>query len=154
MYTKSGAEKGVWKVPIEGGDPVRLSDTAGSSPSATSPAVSPDGKWIAYSYYDPKATPQRGVAIVELEGGRPVKDLDISTRSLRWTPDGRSLLYIKNDGGVSNLWEHPIAGGTPTQITHFSSDEITDFDVSPDGKRVVMELARVTSDVVLIRDVR
>jgi hypothetical protein len=55
---------------------------------------------------------------------------------------------------VSNLWSQPIAGGTPKQITHFNSEEITDFDLSRDGKRLVM--SRVTSQqyMLLIRDLK
>ena len=54
VYTKWGAEKGISKVSIEGGDPVRLNDAA-----AHSPVISPNGKWIAYSYWDKKATPKQ-----------------------------------------------------------------------------------------------
>ena len=68
--------------------------------------------------------------------------------------DGRSLLYTKDTDGVVNIWSQPIAGGTPRQITHFKSDFIFAFDLSRDGKKLVMEWGHETSDVVLIRDVR
>jgi eukaryotic-like serine/threonine-protein kinase len=148
VYIKWGPEQGIWKVPIEGGNPVRLNNA-----EAHSPAVSPDGRWIAYSYSDPLAVPTRGVAIMPFEGGT-TKRLEISPQALRWDPDGRSLLYTKNEGGVENIWRQPIAGETPKEITHFSSDLIFYFDVSRDGKRLVMDRGRVTSDVVLIRDVK
>ena len=80
--------------------------------------------------------------------------LDIATDWLGWDTDRHSLLYIKNEGGVGNLWRQPIARGTPEQITHFSSDSIFGFDVSRDGKSLVMNRGRLTSNVVLIRDVR
>ena len=47
LYSKVGPEKGVWKVPMEGGNPVRLSDR-----DAHRPAISPDGTMIAYAYKD------------------------------------------------------------------------------------------------------
>jgi Tol biopolymer transport system component len=149
VYTKSGAENGIWKISIEGGDPVRLNDAA-----ANSPAVSPDGKWIAYSYQDKNATPKQGVAIMAFEGGSPTRRVDISTDLFRWAPDGRSLLYIKNEGGVSNIWSQPIAGRTPRQITHFKSDLIFSFGISGDGKRIVMSRGTMKEDVVLIHDLR
>ena len=37
-YTPSGAGEGIWKVPIEGGDPVRLID------AEAEPTISPDGR--------------------------------------------------------------------------------------------------------------
>jgi Tol biopolymer transport system component len=153
VYGKWGSEKGVWKVPMEGGNPVRLNDA--EFDENISPTISPDGKMIAYSYEDPSANPPRGVAIMAFEGGPPTKRFDIpQSRGFRWTADGRSFLYEKNEGGVSDLWSQPIAGGTPKQITHFNSEEITDFDLSRDGKRLVM--SRVTSQqyMLLIRDLR
>ena len=41
-----------------------------------------------------------------------------------WAADGRSLLYTKNEGGVDNIWNQPIFGGTPKQVTHFNSEQI------------------------------
>jgi Tol biopolymer transport system component/predicted Ser/Thr protein kinase len=149
VYVKWGQEQGVWRVPVEGGDPIRLNDV-----DAGHPAISPDGKWIAYTYRDKNATPTHGVAIMKWEGGRPTMYLDIATDWLGWDTDRHSLLYIKNEGGVGNLWRQPIAGGTPEQITHFNSDLIYFFDVSRDGKSLVMNRGSLTSNVVLIRDVR
>jgi eukaryotic-like serine/threonine-protein kinase len=149
VYTKSGAEKGIWKVPIEGGDPVRLNDT-----QANSPAVSPDGRWISYSYQDKNATPQQGVAIMAFEGVAPTRRVDIPTELLRWAADGRSLLYTKSDGGVDNIWSQPVTGETPKQMTHFNSEKIGSFDLSRDGKRLVMSRGTMKQDVVLIRDLR
>jgi len=155
---KFGTEKGVWKVPMEGGNPVRLSDA-----EADHPIISPDGKTIAYSYEDPSAHPPEGVAIMAFEGGPPTKHIDIfstfgtwSTGTwFLWGTDGRSLLYTKNDeGGVDNIWSRPIAGGTPKQITHFNSEGISSFDLSRDGKRLVMSRGTSKQDVVLIRDLR
>ena len=44
-------------------------------------------------------------------------------------------------GGVSNLWSQPISGERPKQITHFNSLLILDFDLSRDGKELVMTRA-------------
>lgn len=96
------------------------------------------------------------------EGGAPTKHIDIfstfGTSSqgtwFLWGTDGRSLLYIKNEGGVNNIWSRPIAGGTPKQITHFNSEGISSFDLSRDGERLVMSRGRRKKDVVLIRDVK
>jgi serine/threonine protein kinase len=149
VYAKRDAEKGIWKVSIEGGDPVRLTDTEGYSPM-----ISPDGRWIAYPYEDKNAAPKEGVAIMSFDGGSPTKRFDIPREWFRWDASGRSLLYAREEGGVGNIWRQPIEGGKPTQITHFVSDLIYSFDVSRDGKRLVMDRGRTTSDAVLIRDLR
>ena len=134
---------------MEGGNPVRLNDA-----EAEYLNISPDGKMIAYSYEDPSANPPQGVAIMAFEGGPPTKHFDILSwmEWFRWGTDSRSLLYTKNEGGVDNIWSQPIAGGTPKQITHFNSELISSFDLSRDGKRLVMSRGTRKLDVVLIRD--
>ena len=148
VYAKFEAEKGIWKIPAEGGASIRLNDA-----QAGQPAVSPDGRWIAYSYRDEKAIPTHGVAIMSFEGGPTTKRFDLP-RPFRWDADSASLLYTRNEGGVENIWRQPIAGGRPTQLTRFKSDLIPGFDISRDGKRLVLQRERITSDAVLIRDVK
>ena len=84
----------------------------------------------------------------------PTRLLDIHEGWLGWTPDSRSLLYSKTEHGVSNLWSQSIAGGPPKQVTHFNSDLINSFDLSRDGKRLVMDRLTESSHVILIRDVK
>jgi Tol biopolymer transport system component/predicted Ser/Thr protein kinase len=148
IYMKSGSETGIWKVPIEGGDPVRVNSTA----HALYFAVSPDGKMIANDYDNDAGG--RGVEVTPLDGGTPAKRLDIPTGTIRWTTDSRSILYIKNEGGVSNLWSQPISGEPPKQISHFNSLLIRSFDLSTDGKQLVMDRGTANRDVVLIHDLR
>lgn len=142
----------LWKVPINGGNPVRLTDFT----SAT-PIISPDGKQIACSYLDFKAKPTRQlVAIIPFEGGQPIKTFDIVMRPLRlrWTPDGKALIYNQTRAGVSNLWRQPIEGGAPVQLTDFKSDQIYFFDWTRDGNQLCLARGSSTSDVVLISDLK
>jgi MinD-like ATPase involved in chromosome partitioning or flagellar assembly len=44
-----------------------------------------------------------------------------------------------------------LATGTERQLTHLPADfDIRDFDVSPDGREVVLERTQERSDVVLL----
>ena len=98
----------LWKVPMRGGEPVRL---AGQPSLNRRVSISPDAKTVAYTYSDSRVTPPRGIALVPLEGEPKITLLDILADSVRWTGDGGSLLYSSTQGGVSNVWERPIAGG-------------------------------------------
>jgi Tol biopolymer transport system component len=120
------------------------------------PAVSPDGKWIAYFYFEENA-PVR-LAVIPFEGGQPVKTFELPPTfhrgGLRWNPDGRAIAYTAKREGGSNVWAQPLEGGAPKQLTGFKSDEIFRFDWSRDGKQLTLARGTVTNDVVLISNFR
>ena len=148
FYSRGGPDAGIWKVSIEGGKPARISNGQYDS----YPAISPDGKMLAFSHDE--LSGRNGVEIASLDSDVLVKQFDIATTTIRWTPDSRSFLYVKNEGGVSNIWKQPISGESPIQVTHFTSELIRSFDLSHDGKQLVMNRGTANRDVVLIRDVR
>src|SRR5262249_53875408 len=143
----------LWKVSIDGGEPVRLTDQY-----AFNPTVSPDGQLIACLYReDQPNAPAYKVAIIPFAGGAPIKLLDIpqslrGPAGLRWMPDGRTLMFIDTVNGVSNIWSPPLDSSAPKQLTDFKTDQIFWFDFSRDGKRLALSRGTQTSDVILIRD--
>ena len=144
----------VWKVSIDGGEPVRLADKWTANPT-----VSPDGSLIACFYREGPNAPAIKVAVIPFAGGDPVKVLDIphsvnGPAGLRWTPDGRALRFVDTTGGVSNIWSLPLDGGKPVQLTDFKTDQIFWFDFSRDGKQLALSRGTQTSDVILIKDFR
>ena len=52
--------------------------------------------------------------------------------------------------GATNVWEQPLAGGVPKQLTKFTSGEIADFNWSSDYKRLLLTRGTVSSEVVLL----
>ena len=75
------------------------------------------------------------------------------TRSVHFTPDGKSLAYGVRENGIDNVWVQPIDGGPGHYITKFASDQSRGgFAWSPDGKTLAILRGRLESDVVLLRD--
>jgi serine/threonine protein kinase/Tol biopolymer transport system component len=144
------AVQGIWKIPIGGGDPILVAKGV----NILDPVVSPDGREIAYIYWDETKVPSRGVAIMAFEGGPPIRLLDLPADAVGWTPDGHSLLYDREEGKVSNLWIQPLAGGPSRQLTHFDIGSVTGFDLSKDGIRLVLDRYIESNHFVLIRDLR
>jgi serine/threonine protein kinase len=139
----------IWKVSIDGGDPVQLTDK-----SSKFPVISPDGKQFACSYWDEQLDTKFNIAVFPIEGGTPIKTFDLPTGIVRWTSDGRALTYIDTQGSASNIWSQPLAGGPPRQLTNWKSDRIFYFAWSRDGKQLALSRGVVTNDVVLISDAR
>ena len=152
-------EPGLWKVSVDGGDPVRITDK-----DAHGPAVSPDGKLIAcLSRGNPNSADQTArIALIPFEGGSPVQTFDIQNAvtlaslslQIRWSSDGRALLYTSTINNVSNIWSQPIDGGKPAQVTDFKENLLLAFDLSPDGKRIVCSRGVFSRDAILISDLR
>jgi len=146
------AGSSIWKVPIDGGPAVKLS----AELMGAAPAVSPDGKMVAFNSLKTTGPNLQPLwVVVPSDGGAPLytlnADLRPSTR-LRFTPDGKSLSYIVNEHGVSNLWAVPLTGGEPKQLTDFKSDLIFDYAWSRDGKQLALSRGQVSRDVVLMTD--
>lgn len=145
--SRRGGVPTLWKVPLGGGPPVQLTSTP-----AAAPAVSPDGKFIAYWEGD------AAVAIIRAEGGAPVRRLRVPAsavgdrRALRWVPTGGGLSYVETRRGVSNVWSVPVGGGGPRRLTDFRDELIFDFDWSPDGRRLALSRGRFTRDIVVFSD--
>ena len=139
----------LWKVPIEGGEPVRLTEF-----HALRPAISPDGRNIAFFFMDrSRANSPWCVGVVSTNGGEMTAQFDIPatviSRFVNWTADSRNVAYINDIGGVSNIWLQPLAGEPPRQITNFQSGRILAFDWSRDGKQFVFSQATESSYVAL-----
>jgi Tol biopolymer transport system component len=149
----------IYKVSIDGGSPTPLTDGY-----SRAPAISPDGKLIACISYVPLSPQSNKLLILAFEGGVPVKTLEGKTLNSfavipppRWSPDGRSLIYVDRRQGVANLWRLPLDGGAPQPVTNFKDvrpEQIWRFDLSRDGKQLVIARGTPTSDVVLISAVR
>ena len=154
VYASSAAGKqNLWKIPIDGGTPVRLTNKYSYLPE-----VSPDGKLVAYSYWDEESSPQQWRReIISIDGGQRVKTFEVprsAVRSsgdvlLRWSPDGRALTYIDFRDGGTNLWSLPLDGSPVKQLTDFKDDRIFWFDWSAKGDLVCSRGVQ-TSDVVLM----
>jgi Tol biopolymer transport system component len=151
-------KQNLWRLALDGGEPVRL-----TSHNSYMPAISPDGQWLAYSYWDDRASPPHfSRRVMAFDGGRPEKPFELPPSAMResgkvlvrWSADGRALTYIDNRGGMANIWSLPLDGSPARQLTDFKDDRIFWFDWSRDGKYLACALGTLTSDVVLVNNLR
>lgn len=129
----------VFVVSAQGGELRRLTTTPGADGS---PAFSPDGRSIAYlAGCDPKDLwyGTNNLALVPFEGGAPrvlTAKLDRNVGRPRFSPDGRSIYFLLEDGGNSALARVPVAGGRVDRVVTGERD-VRAYDVGLQGQLAV-----------------
>jgi Tol biopolymer transport system component len=137
---------GLFKIPLEGGAPVRLAQGP-----VQDPAWSPDGEVIVYTGVGPNSFPPlRAVR----KDGTPYELPDIKIRvdgeRARFSPGGQ-LIYMQGQLPSQDFWTLDLATKKTRQLTHLTnSATMRTFDITPDGKQIVFDRLRENSDIVLI----
>ncbi|HWO18296.1 MAG TPA: S9 family peptidase [Kofleriaceae bacterium] len=108
----------------------------------SSPAVSPDGRWVAFSVRDTDYEANRGrfdVWLASVDGttvrrltSHPENDTEPA-----WSPDGRWIYFMSTRGGSSQVWRIAPAGGEAEAVTKLAVD-LNGFRLFPDGKRLIL----------------
>lgn len=115
---------------------------------------SPDGTQIVCNSFD-VASGTWLVSVLPAAGNGPAKQFALpgsAHRLLRWLPDGSGFAYIVTKRGVSNLWQQPLNGNPPTQLTNFTKHRLYNFAWSPDGKQLAVARGKLSTDAVVITD--
>jgi dipeptidyl aminopeptidase/acylaminoacyl peptidase len=109
------------------------------------PAVSPDGRQVAFTVRTADLAANRGrtdVWLVGTDGGPAAAARQLTTDPANdsepaWAPDGRAIYFLSRRGGTSQVWWLPLAGGEASQVTNLPID-VTGFRVFPDGKHLLL----------------
>jgi dipeptidyl aminopeptidase/acylaminoacyl peptidase len=109
--------------------------------SVNDPQLSPDGKHVVYVVNELDRSTDKSNSdlwLVPTAGGEP-RRLTTSSgadNSPRWSPDGKSILFVSTRSGSSQAWLLPLAeGGEAKQITKLPVD-VSGPIWSPKGDRI------------------
>jgi Tol biopolymer transport system component len=116
------------------------------------PSWSPDGGFVIYS--GPDIGTKFAVKSITAEAAQhPLPDLTLTrgARHLAFLPQGHSLVFLQGEIKHKNLWLIDLDTGKQRPLTNLPPDfDVRDFDVSPDGREVVLERAQERSEMVLL----
>jgi len=152
VYTADiGSWPQLWRVSIDGGEPVKISDER-----AAWPAVSPDGKLIACmarELGDANAN-EHFVGLMAFAGGRFIKSFQIPSTAIlynriRWSRDGRSILYKDI---MQGLWEQKITVETPQQPPGL--DDIRVIHLGAAGDKLIVSGGKKMREIIILENFR
>jgi dipeptidyl aminopeptidase/acylaminoacyl peptidase len=108
------------------------------------PAVSPDGKWVAYSVSDVDLakngrTTDVWLSSVDGSATRRMTTSPAADVSPAWSPDGQTLYFLSTRSGSAQVWRIGVGGGEAEQVTKLPVD-VSGFKPFPDGKRLVLAM--------------
>jgi len=137
----------LYRVPLDGRSP-----TPFVPEYSVDPVWAPDGRFVVYSGPDIGTT----FSVKAVTGEAAVHPLPALTltrgaRHLTFLPGGKSLVYLRGEIQHKNLWLLDLETGAERQLTNVAPDfNIRDFDISPDGREVVLERIQEHSEVTLL----
>jgi len=137
----------LFRVPVDGGSPARFVQEY-----SVNPAWSPDGRFVVYSGPDIGTTfSVKAVTAAAAAHPLPALTLTRGARHLTFLPGGRALVFLRGEIQHKDLWRIDLETGAERQLTNLAPDfDIRDFDISPNGREVVLERVQERSDVVLL----
>ena len=155
VYYADYSDSKIHRVPLDGpGKSQAVLDLPHGYSIAAALSFSADGKTLAVALLDRQLRATK-IALFDLSSSSPPRLLDASRpSSLRFTPDGRSVLYATRQNGVDNVWMQPVDGSAGRQVTDFKAGQIWSVDLSPDGKNLAVLHGQYVADVVLLQEAK
>src|SRR5689334_2016348 len=134
------------KRPLRSGDLYHIKDVR-------DPQISPDGGWVAYTVStidSAKDKPDNDVWMTSWDGATTIRVTSSpeSESTPRWSPDGRYLAFLsgRQEGKGAQIWLLDRRGGEAQRVTQLRGG-VSEFDWSPDSKRMVLVVDEETDSI-------
>jgi len=149
VYYNSSESSLLWKVPLDGGEPIQLTNEYAAYPS-----VSPDGKLVACFHF-PKYDHEAQITIRSTDDMKVVSELKLApglwiSRSIRWDADNATVIYANQSQGKVKVYRQSMYSGAPQELTTVKAEDEFEFSFSPDRRQLAYVSTKWNHDVVLI----
>lgn len=122
-----------------------------------SPAVSPDGRWVAYTVretnWDENAyETEIWLADTQTKATRQITNAKKSSSQPAWSPDGQWLAFVSDRDDTRQIYRLAMAGGDAEKLSS-AGEGVTAFAWAPaGGARIAYTMTDATSDAIKERD--
>lgn len=106
------------------------------------PQLSPDETHAAFTVRTNDLAANKGVTsvwLLDLHRAKTEPQKLAAGHSPRWAMDGKTLYFLSDESGSSQLWRVTVGGGTPQQVSELSL-AINNYRLAPDGRHVLLSL--------------
>ena len=88
--------------------------------------VSPDGRYVAYDSFAPGSQSERTVYTLSIDGSAEKRLVTTAGNHLLplWTPDGKRVVYLSEEGGAMNAWAVPVDEGAASAAPRLLSRDL------------------------------
>ena len=142
-YSNNPEHPGLWKILFDGTQATQI-----LSGSAAWPDVSPDGQYALYHSVI-GAQGKRHISAVRIRDGARVS-FDADGMRGRFAPDGKSILYVRDQNEIISQ-PFPSSPNPPIKVIvpRLPDIGIASFQVSRNGKRIVVSYAESSNSLVI-----
>lgn len=156
FFIKRGVNpSAIWKVSIEGGNPVQVSRLTNATTEVFL-SISPNGKWLAYRHVSTQheAGNEDGrlrIGVLPTDGNAEPKLFDLQMRRpmIQWTADSAAFDYSAGVFNSSGIWRQSLNENKAQKLFDFP-DRVFNFAWSNDGKYLVVARGKQQGDAILI----
>jgi dipeptidyl aminopeptidase/acylaminoacyl peptidase len=108
------------------------------------PAISPDGKLVAFAVRDTDFDANRGrfdIWVTPVDGGTPTRLTSHPENDTdpQWSADGKWIYFVSTRSGSAQVWRISPSGGEAEAVTKVPLD-INGYKLFPDGKRILLAI--------------
>jgi Tol biopolymer transport system component len=137
------ADRGcLWTRELKSGQEKELYCHANLAPFS---ALSPDGRGFTFGSVDETKNTVT-IWVMQIAGGKASRLLTVpgsrnvarTIGGIDWTPDGKYLVYAKDEGDGYGVYQIPATGGDAQKIYHSKDRYFLGLSVHPDGKQIAL----------------
>ncbi len=99
------------------------------------PAISPDGRFAAFSWRGPHDRNWDIYArLIGTETVLQITDSRATELRARWSSDGNYIFFLRYEQGGATIYKKPVIGEQEIRVMRAPDSSFGEFDVSPDGQ--------------------